>query len=182
LDGPDLIRTLQPFLQDISKAYSQDGGMEVCMRSPLIALFLTAFSTSALAQDSTPPCHPVSPTEQVIVKTHEGRTIRGTLLCLTDQDVLLTRDGRFTRTPLDSVGRIVTPPDPVWDGAAKGAAIPLILYAVFCHGCEGGGEFILRSTLAYSAIGLAIDALDTNRKTLYKGSGRSASVGWRVRF
>jgi hypothetical protein len=101
---------------------------------------------------------------------------------LTEQDVLLVRDGQVTRTPLDSVGRIVTPPDPVWDGAAKGAAIPLILYAVFCHGCEGGGEFILRSTLAYSAIGLAIDALDTNRKTLYKGSGRSASVTWRIGF
>jgi hypothetical protein len=152
------------------------------MRSLVIALVLTALSTVADAQDSTPPCHPVSPTERVIVNTQEGRTIRGTLLCLTDQDVLLTRDGQVTRTPLNSVSRIVTPPDPVWDGAAKGAAIPLILYAVFCHGCEGGGGFFLRSTLAYSAIGLAIDALDTNRKTFYKGSGRSASVTWRVGF
>jgi hypothetical protein len=54
--------------------------MEVRMRSLLIALFVTAFSTLALAQDSTPPYHPVSPTERVIVNTHEGRTLRGTLL------------------------------------------------------------------------------------------------------
>jgi hypothetical protein len=155
------------------------GVMEVCMRTALFVLVFTAFAATAGAQEST-PCHPVSPTERVVVTTSAGKTIRGTLLCLTESELLLTGDGQTTRTSLDTVRRIVTTPDPVWDGAAKGAVIPLVIWAVFCHGCEP--EYFLRSALAYSLIGVSLDALDSNRKTLYRGSDRTASVAWRFRF
>ncbi len=150
------------------------------MRPTPLVLLLTAFAATAGAQDTAAPCHAVSPTERVVVTTNAGTTIRATLLCLTENEILLAGDGQVTRTPLDSVRRIVTQPDPVWDGAIKGAVVPLVFWAVFCRRCEA--EPFLRSTLAYSLIGMSFDALDTNRKTLYRGNGRSASVAWRVRF
>lgn len=150
------------------------------MRFTLLVLSLMAFAVPAIAQDADVPCHAVSPTERVVVTTSAGRTIRGTLLCLTGSELLLASDGQVTRTPLDRVHRIVTPPDPVWDGAVKGTLIPLVFWAVFCRECEP--EYLLRSTLAYSMIGVSFDALDTNRRTFYRENHRSASVAWRVRF
>ena len=79
--------------------------------------------------------------------------------------------------PLDAVRRIRTPADPVWDGAAKGAAIPLIVWAVLCRDCRA--EPFLKASLTYGVIGLTTDAIDTNRKTLYRRSRHSMSVGWR---
>ena len=150
------------------------------MPTALFVLVFADFAATAGAQETPAPCHPVSPTERVVVTTNTGSTIRGTLLCLTESELLLTGDGQTTRTSLDTVRRIVTTPDPVWDGAVKGAVIPLVFWAVFCHGCEP--EYFLRSALAYSLIGVSLDALDSNRKTLYRGSDRSASVAWRFRF
>ena len=150
------------------------------MRVSSLALLLMVFVTPAFAQDTEAPCHPVSPTGDVVVTTVTGRTIRGTLLCMTESDVLLTGNGQATRMPLDSVRRIVTPPDPVWDGAVKGAVVPLVLWAVFCRECAS--EPWLRSVLAYSVIGVSLDALDTNRKTLYRGQQRSVAVAWNLRF
>ena len=150
------------------------------MRTASLVFLLTIFAATARAQDLAAPCHAVSPTERVLMTTHAGQTIRGTLLCLTESEVLLTRDGHLTRTPLESVRSITTPSDPVWDGAVKGAVVPLVFWAVFCRGCQA--EYLLRSALAYSLIGVSFDALDSNRKTLYRGNERSASVAWRLRF
>lgn len=148
------------------------------MRIASFVILLLALAAPARAQE-TEPCHPVSPTKPVIVTTKAGQTIQGTLLCLSQSEVLLAGAGQFSRTPLDSVLRISTQSDPVWDGALKGAAIPLVAWAVFCR-CDF--EHFARPTLAYALIGLTWDALQTNRKTLYRGNGRSASVAWRVRF
>ena len=126
-------------------------------------------------------CLSVSPTSEVVVTTRAGQTIRGTLMCLSDEGPWLLRDGRLAQIPLDEVQRIRTSPDPVWDGAVKGAVIPLIFWAVLCHDCDA--EPMLRASLAYGLIGLTVDALDSNRKTLYRGGGgRSFSVGWKIRF
>ena len=124
--------------------------------------------------------HSVSPTGRVVVATAGGETIRGTLLCLSENKVELLRDGRTLQIPLDTVRRIRTPADPVWDGGLKGAVIPLILWAVLCHDC--GAEPFLRASLTYGAIGLATDAINTNRRTLYRRHHRSLGVGWGFSF
>lgn len=149
------------------------------MRIALMVLVLAAISAGAGAQEAS-ACHPVSPTEQVIVTHTSGKTIRGTVLCLTDSDLLLAAEGRVQQTPLDAIQKVVTRADPVWDGAMKGAAIPLVIWAVWCRECDAG--FMLRPTVSYALIGLTFDALQTNRKILYQRDARSASVAWRVRF
>lgn len=146
--------------------------------SPLVILCV-AVTSVAQAQDA-PDCHPVSPTDRVVVTMTDGQTIRGTLLCLTDRDVLLTRDGEIERTPLGSIRQIATPADPVWDGVLKGAAIPLVIWAIWCRECDAG--FMLRPTLSYALLGLTFDALQTNRRTLYRGAKRPLAVAWTLRF
>ena len=154
--------------------------------STLTVVLVTVASVSAqepkpaTASDVAHQCHPVSPTSEVVVATADGETIRGTLICLSPSHAWLARDGALSKMPLPLVRRIRTPADPVWDGAAKGAVIPLIMWAVFCHSCRA--EPMLRASLAYGLIGLATDALETNRETVYRARGRSLSVGWTVGF
>ena len=127
------------------------------------------------------PCLPVSPTEQVTVTMADGTTARGTLLCLTNEAVRMLREGQTTETPLDQIRRIQTRADPAWDGAVKGAAIPFVMWAIFSHDSESLG-WTLRSAAGWAVIGATWDSLQTNKKTIYTGGGRSASIAWRVRF
>ena len=152
------------------------------MRLVIRVLFvsLTVLATSARAQEAATPCRPVSPTLRVTVAMQDGLSLRGTLLCLTDEDFVLAIDGRTTTAPLARVMRIDSRRDPVWDGAVKGAAIPLILFAVFCNS-ECDAKPVLKAAAGYGLIGLTLDALQTNSKTIYSGRPRAA-VGWRLRF
>ena len=131
------------------------------------------------AQAQQAPCHPISPTDRVVVTTQEGGKLRGTVICLADQSLVLLRDGVTTETPLSQIRRIDTRPDPVWDGALKGAIVPLVLWAVFCNDCDS--ELWLKNIAAYSMIGVAWDAAQRNTRTIYAGRP-VASVGWRLRF
>ena len=131
--------------------------------------------------ESDGECRDVSPSGQVILAMSAGGEMRGTLLCLSGNEAQLLEDGRLLRVPLGSIRRIMTPADPVWDGAVKDAVIPLIFWAVFCHDCSA--EPFLKMSATYGLIGLTGDVIDSNRKTLYRGGRRrSLSVGWRVRF
>lgn len=143
----------------------------------LIPVLLTA--VPAYGQDAGTRCHPVSPTDRVVVTTADGGSIRGTLLCLSSDEVVLARDGGTFRTSLQTVKRIETRADPVWDGAAKAGVIPLIIWVLFCHECDA--EPMLRAAAGYGLIGLTWDSLDRNTKTIYVGSPRP-TVGWRIRF
>ena len=124
-------------------------------------------------------CQSVSPTDQVVVNTAAGETVRGTLMCMSESRVWLLRDGGMSRIDLRRVQRIRTPADPVWDGAVIGAAIPLIFWAILCHDCSADG--MLRVTATYGAIGLVADAVNTNRRTLYRARP-SLAVGWSLKF
>jgi hypothetical protein len=146
-----------------------------------VAIAAVLFVAAAPAQAQQASCHPVSPTNRVVVKTADGASIQGTLLCLTDDAVRLLVDGQATETPLAQIKRIETSADPVWDGAVKGAAIPLVFWALFFHNSDSLPGF-LRGAAGYGAIGAIFDSLQTNRKTVYAGTGRSASFAWRVRF
>ena len=142
--------------------------------SVALAFFLPS---SAHAQQAS--CHPISPTDRVVVTTEDGAKVRGTVICLADQSLVLLRDGVTTETPLSQIRRIDTRPDPVWDGAVKGAIVPLVLWAVFCNDCDS--ELWLKNIAAYSMIGVAWDAAQRNTRTIYAGRP-VAAVGWRVRF
>jgi len=125
-------------------------------------------------------CLAVSPTSQVVVDTWAGPALHGTLMCLSADSAWLLQGGGLSKLSLDRVYRIRTIADPVWDGAVKGAVIPLVLWAVLCRGCPA--EPMLKASLTYGLIGLVSDALDTHRKTLYEGGGRSVSLNWGFRF
>jgi len=147
------------------------------VRSAVAALVLMLMAVPAGAQE-TPACQSISPV-RVTVTTTAGPSIQGTLLCLTGTEVVLTTDGQLSTTPLSTVRRIDTRADPAWDGAVKGAIIPLIMWAVFCHNCDA--EPMLRAVAGYAAIGAVWDSLDTNQKRLYSGRP-AAAVAWRLRF
>ena len=125
-------------------------------------------------------CLSVSPTGPVVIELSAGHSLRGTLMCLSGDGAWVLREGRMSKVALDDVKRIHTPADPVWDGAIKGAAVPLIFWAVLCHDCPA--EPMLKSALTYGLIGLTFDLLDDNRRTLYHGGGRALSAGWTFRF
>ena len=150
------------------------------MRAYLISLAAVALmllAPSAHAQSVDPLCHSdtIAP---VVVTMSDGRTIRGTLLCVSTEEVVLTQNGATVTARLSSVRKIQTRPDPVWDGALKGAAIPAILWAVFCRDNPGA---MLQAAAAYGAIGLTLDGLQKNARTIYARE-RSASLTWRIRF
>jgi hypothetical protein len=145
---------------------------------PIVLLVLLLIAIPAAAQEPSSPCQPITPV-RVSVTTTGGPAIQGTLLCLTASDVVLAKDGGMTTTPLSTVRRIETPPDPVWDGAVKGAILPLVMWAVFCHRCDAGP--MLRAAAGYAAIGAIWDSLDRNQERIYEGRP-AAALAWRVRF
>lgn len=124
-------------------------------------------------------CHSISPTDRVEVTTTDNAKVRGTVICLTDQSLLLLRDGATSETPLSAIKKIETRSDPVWDGAVKGAAIPLVMWAVFCHDCDA--DIMLKSMVAYGMIGATWDAVQRNTRTIYAGRP-TASIAWRLKF
>lgn len=147
------------------------------LRAFAFVLYALVAVPAAHAQQA--PCHPISPTDRVVVTTADNTKVRGTVICLTDQSVMLLRDGMTTETLLREIRRIDTRPDPVWDGALKGAVIPLIMWAVFCHDCDA--DLWLKNVAAYSMIGLAWDAAQRNTRTIYAGRP-VASIAFPIRF
>lgn len=151
------------------------------MRTFLI-LSLLAIVSPAWAQ-STPdeppsPCVPSSHIDKVVV-TMADRTIRkGSLLCIGVDELMLAGEAGVNRFHLDEVWKVRKAADPIWDGALKGAAFGLL---PLIFGCPA--QCILRTTAGYGLLGLAIDAIDTNRDSLYSSAHtQQASVAWRVRF
>jgi hypothetical protein len=150
------------------------------MRALLIAGML-AMSAPAWAQSSNEvpsPCLPSSHIDKVVVTMADGSARRGSLLCLGVDELTLAGADVVERFRLEDVWKIRKAADPLWDGALKGAAIGL-LPLVF--GCPA--ECVIRTTAAYGLLGLAIDAVDTNRDTLYRSRGaQKSAIGLRVRF
>lgn len=148
--------------------------------SVLVASAFVVPARVAEAQATADACHAISPTENVVISLRGGGERRGSLLCLSDTEALLAGGQGIERQPLSDVRRIVTRPDAVWDGAAKGAAVPLIIWAIWCRQCDAGP--MLRTTATYALIGMTFDALESHRRTLYDGRSPAATVSWRLRF
>jgi hypothetical protein len=146
----------------------------------LVLVMLATGAASASAQEISNECHSISPSERVIVTKTEGGDIKGMLLCMSEREIVIAEQGRVNRYSLDRIQRIRKPADPVWNGAAIGAAIPLIFWAVLCHECDA--EPMLKASLTYGLIGLTVDALRTAPREVYTGGGVKASLAWRIRF
>lgn len=150
------------------------------MRIVYISIAVALFgSAPAFAQEAPAECQTSAPVERVVLTMHAGNTIRGTLLCLSSAEALVLRDGQSIATPIAMVRKIETRADSPWDGGVKGAAIPLVFWAIFCHDCEAAP--LLKTMAAYGLVGLTLDSLQRNTTTIYSGR-RRALVGWRVQF
>ena len=142
----------------------------------VIALVLVA--APAAAQTPQPTCQPVSPVRVSVTMTG-GSPLEGTLLCLTGTEVVLATGGQVTTTALTQVRRIDTPADPAWDGAVKGAILPLVMWVIACRQCDAGP--MLKAVAGYATIGVIWDSLDTNRTRIYDRRP-AAAIRWRLRF
>jgi len=147
----------------------------------LLIISVLAIGSPAWAQSSAEPrspCVPSSHIDKVVVTMADGKTLRGSLLCLGVDGLMLAEKTAVNRFRLDEVWKVRKAADPLWDGALKGAAFGLL---PLIFGCPA--ECVLRSTAAYGLLGLAIDSIDTNRDTIYGSSGLPhGSAGFRVRF
>lgn len=151
------------------------------MRAALCSLVLLFLAAPAFAQVAPHACSRIQVAGRVDVETTTG-TLRGTLFCLSVDEVMLLQEGTLVRTPLSAVKRIRTPADPVWDGALKGASIVLAIWGISCGFCGDDPGPVLRFVGGYALVGATLDALQSNSKTIYSGGGRSAALGWRVTF
>ena len=151
------------------------------MRAVPCSLVVLLLAAPAFAQVAPHPCSRILVEGRVDVETTTG-TLRGTLFCLSIDEVMLLQEGTLVRTPLSAVKRIATPADPVWDGALKGASVVLAIWGISCGFCGDHPGPMLRIVGGYALAGAAFDALQTNSKTIYSGGGRSAALGWRVTF
>jgi hypothetical protein len=121
-------------------------------------------------------CWPVTSRDRVVVHVDDGPALKGTLLCMGPEEIMLTGSGTL---PLSTIQKIEKPRDGTLDGMLKGAAVGLVILLFCVNDCEA--EYVLRATLGYAAIGVTIDALQGNNKTIYRREPKAA-LAWRVRF
>ena len=157
------------------------------MRIVIVALAVmsvsmsTAASAQTTASGASPECWPSSHIDKVVVEMADGTKKTGSLLCLGSEMLTLAQKQAIQPLRLDDVRRIRKAPDPVWDGAAKGASIGLVML-VLCGG-HCSGEALLRTTAAYGLFGAALDAIDSHADTIYRpAAGRRVAAGFRVKF
>src|SRR5688572_12293325 len=154
--------------------------MEVNMRAAVLTLFMLGVALPAAAQTGSVSgptgCWPMTSRDRVVVHVDDGSALKGTLLCMGPEEIMLTGSGTL---PLSKIQKIEKPRDGTLDGMLKGAAVGLVILLFCVDECEG--EYVLRATLGYAAMGAAIDAVQGNNKTIYRREP-TAAVAWRVRF
>jgi small nuclear ribonucleoprotein (snRNP)-like protein len=153
-----------------------------CMLAVSVPASAQAVPTAPAGEIGTSSdCWPTAHIDRVVVELGDGSTQRGTLLCFGETAFTVLQKSSVVRYPLADVKRVRKSPDGVLDGAAKGAAVGLIML-VLCGGDCTAGEY-LRVTTAYALFGLAVDAADSHMDTIYRPSaGKRAALGFRVPF
>lgn len=150
------------------------------MRTLLVLSFLMIASPgwAQSLPDAPSPCVPSSHVDKVVVTMADRTTLKGSLLCIGADELMLAGETGVHRFHLDQVWKVRKAADPLWDGALKGAAFGLV---PLIFGCPA--DCVLKSAAAYGLLGLAIDAIDTNTDSLYRSvNAPRASAGIRVRF
>ena len=170
-----VLLTVAVLLGVTGSAYAQQAP-EVRGKPDTTDVRLKPDTTDAATIAGSTGCWPVTSRVQVVVHMDDGPARKGTLLCMGPEEVMLTGSGTL---PLSKISKIEKPRDGTLDGMLKGAAAGLIIVALCAGECEG--EYVLRATLGYAAIGATIDALQGNNKTIYRRDPKAA-IAWRVRF
>jgi hypothetical protein len=149
-------------------------------------MFVATVLMSSAAYGQTTPvaageCFPSSHIDKVVVEMKDGTTKRGALLCLGPGSFTLAERQSVGSFELDAVQEIRKAADPVWDGAAKGASVGLVLLALCAGHCPA--EAVVRTAVGYGVFGLVLDAIDTNRDTIYRpANGRRLAAAFRLKF
>jgi hypothetical protein len=153
--------------------------MTAIQRTLILAMLLMA-SSDAYAQAREAPassCWAVAIKGQVVVTMNDGSKQKGTLACLGATEVVLAGSGGI---PIDSILRIDKPRDGILDGVLKGASVGLVMVALCAPHCSAEG--FVRVTVAYATFGGILDAAQGNNPTIFRRTGPSPSLAWRIRF
>jgi hypothetical protein len=168
--------------------------MRPITRSNIVAVLtvsvmaLLAAATAANAQQlaphpaarTVPSCESAGTVGKVVVRKNDGTERRGTLVCLSLDEVVLASPGASWVEPMSGVRQIIKPADPIWDGAIKGLALGAFI-ALAC-GSECAADEMLRATFIYTTIGAVIDASDSHREVLYGTARHRLGLAGRIRF
>ena len=150
-----------------------------------IAVVLTA--GSAAAQEARP-----RDLARVFVQVaDQGEEMAGHLLDLGPSGVTLLVDGVRREVPLESVLRVQTRGDSLWNGTLIGAAVGAVVFALVAS--EYGDAVYpgaLLGTALYASVGASVDALIPGRTTLYRKTPRdalrsgvpAAAIAMKIRF
>jgi hypothetical protein len=141
----------------------------VCPLAIAIAVVLTA--GTAAAQEAQP-----RDLGRVFVQVAgQGEEMAGHLLDLGPSGITLLVDGVRREVPLESVLRVQTRGDSLWNGTLIGAAIGAVVFALVAS--EYGDAVYpgaLLGTALYASLGASVDALIPGRTTLYRKTPRDA--------
>ena len=157
----------------------------------LMLLVMLLFAGPTCAQDRLKPIW--------ITQADSGDIVQGRLVSLSRESLaLLTPDNKRVEIPLDRVLRIETTGDSLKNGAAVGAVVAGVLVATTCASWGGGGECVAASLVDAgigALIGAGVDAMIAGRTPIYSrpaataasthasgGSGKRASIGFKIRF
>ena len=152
-----------------------------------IAAVVVLVASAAAAQEAPP-----RGVAKVFVQTTDaGEELRGHLLDLGPTGVTLLVDGVRRTMPIESVLKVQSRGDKVWDGALIGAAIGAVAFALvaseYGNAAIPGGLFV---TGVWASFGAGVDALIPGRTTLYQKAPRDslraaapgAAIGMKIRF
>lgn len=157
------------------------------IRLGVIAAVVTLTAAAAAAQEAPP-----RGVARVFVQVADsGEEVRGHLLDLGPAGVTLLVDGMRRTVPIESVLKVQSRGDSLWNGALIGAAIGAVGFALVAS--EYGDAVVpgaLFSTAVWASIGASIDALIPGRTTLYQKAPRDslraaaprAAIAMKIRF
>jgi hypothetical protein len=103
---------------------------EATVRALVVMLLTLALSRAASAE----PCDAGGPLfakvpGRVKVTVRVGETLKGTILCVNRDTIILSDGSRIRQVPLGDVVKIVKPRDSILNGFAIGAGVGLILFS-----------------------------------------------------
>lgn len=157
------------------------------MRALLLLVAMVLVTLPAGAQQVhtlIPGCLNSGSSGSVVVRMERGDDIRGTLLCVTDEDVTILRDGERLLLPLTEILQVERPRrgDPIWDVPLASVALVTPAWLV-TGGPWRDGRHLLRVTLATVAAATFVDIWHTDSaRVVVTGTRRRASMQWTFRF
>jgi hypothetical protein len=150
-----------------------------------IATVIAASVLMAPARASVLPAldQAVQQAEEVVVVDQAGDVVRGRLISLSSDGLVLLVDGSRRQLPLARVTRVSRRGDSVMNGFIIGAVIGAVMGALSpADGVDTGGKravLIAASTGLYALVGAGIDGLHSGQTTIY-ASSPSATMSRRI--